>query len=146
MPQIPEGICVAMPIYYATGSKWKVGGTAHVSPRSVSGGSLDLLRLSPFGAPPNSSVPPGPIVPHPAGLHVGQPDRVCRAAGRAHRLPGCARAGAWNMALEWSVACRLMGSCRKLPCIAGCLWRAKGRPAVERSEAAHAAPRQGMCN
>lgn len=22
--QIPEGICVAMPIYYSTGSKWKV--------------------------------------------------------------------------------------------------------------------------
>lgn len=26
MHNIPEGICVAMPIYYATGSKWKVGG------------------------------------------------------------------------------------------------------------------------
>ena len=25
MHNIPEGICVAMPIYYATGSKWKVG-------------------------------------------------------------------------------------------------------------------------
>ena len=26
MHNIPEGICAAMPIYYATGSKWKVGG------------------------------------------------------------------------------------------------------------------------
>lgn len=25
MHNVPEGICVAMPIYYATGSKWKVG-------------------------------------------------------------------------------------------------------------------------
>ncbi len=24
MHNIPEGICVAMPIYYATGSRWKV--------------------------------------------------------------------------------------------------------------------------
>ena len=28
MHNIPEGICVAMPIYYATGSRWKVRGPA----------------------------------------------------------------------------------------------------------------------
>eukprot|EP01061_Rhynchopus_euleeides_P031490 TRINITY_DN5215_c0_g1_i8.p1 TRINITY_DN5215_c0_g1~~TRINITY_DN5215_c0_g1_i8.p1 ORF type:complete len:377 (+),score=155.73 TRINITY_DN5215_c0_g1_i8:46-1176(+) len=43
---IPEGICVAMPVYYATGSKWKAFGWAFLSGLSEPvGGILGWLAL-----------------------------------------------------------------------------------------------------
>lgn len=88
-----EGLCVAMPIYYATGSRWKVCGTA------AFGGlwrraAAALARLPASGrhpSAPRSSSLPGRAPP--AGIHVGQPDGDGGAPGGRARLPAGARRG-----------------------------------------------------
>lgn len=118
---IPEGICVALPIYYATGSRWKVGCLGWVWRSScrlpcVLCGTRHQLVVAPkptHACPPwATSVPLPPTPPLCTGLLVGQPHRVCGAAGRPDWVPCCARAGKPS-ACDCHALCP--GSCSRCP-------------------------------